>query len=85
MTKDIIDMSNMRTFDKEIEKIKKGDVYTLLYLWSAEFSKSFWLKEPMLFQNICSDASRVQDCWILAKTRVRTAKICPAPKCCIFK
>ena len=26
----------------------------------------------MLFQNICSDASRVQDCWNLAKTRVRT-------------
>ena len=28
----------------------------------------------MLFQNICSDASRVQDSWNLAKTRVRTKK-----------
>ena len=26
----------------------------------------------MLFQNICSDASMVQDYWNLAKTRVRT-------------
>ena len=34
-----------------------GDVYTLLCLRSA-----VWLKEPMLFQNICSDAFRVQDC-----------------------
>ena len=44
------------------------------------------LKEPMLFQNICSVASRVQDCWNLAKTRVRKKQtICPAPKYCIFK
>ena len=26
----------------------------------------------MLFQNICSDASRVRNCWNHAKTRVRT-------------
>ena len=26
----------------------------------------------MLFQNICSDASMVQDCWNLTETRVRT-------------
>ena len=43
------------------------------------------LAEPMLLQNICSDASRVQDCWNLAKTRVTTKNICPAPKCCIFR
>ena len=30
----------------------------------------------MLFQNICS-ASRVQNCWNLAKTRVRTKKNMP--------
>ena len=36
-----------------------GDVYTLLSLWSAELSKAF--KESMIFQNICSDAFRVQD------------------------
>ena len=28
----------------------------------------------MLFQNICRDVSRVQDCWNLAKTRVRTKR-----------
>ena len=46
-----------------------GDVYTLLCLRSAE-----WLKEPMLFQNICGEASKVQDCWNLAKNRVRRKK-----------
>ena len=51
------------------------DVYTLLCLRSAELRKSVWLKEPMLFQNICSDASRVHDYWNLAKTRVRTKKL----------
>ena len=35
-----------------------GDVYTLLRLPIAELSR---LKESMLFQNICSNASRVQD------------------------
>ena len=66
-------MSNVRIF-KEIEKKKLEDVYTLLCLRrSAELSKAFGLfKEPMIFQNICSDASRIQDCWNLAKTRVRT-------------
>ena len=68
MTEDIFDMSNVRNL-KEIEKKKLGDVYTLLCLLSA-----VWLKEPMLFQNICRDASRVQDCWNLAKTRMRTKK-----------
>ena len=52
-----------------------GDVCTLVRLWSAELS--VWLKEPMLFQNICSDATRVQDCWNLAKTRVRTKQNMP--------
>ena len=31
----------------------------------------FRLKEPMPFQNICSDASRVQDCWNLASESIR--------------
>ena len=84
MTEDIFVMSNVRIFNKEIEKKKMEDVNTLLYLRSAELSQVFGFKEPMLFQNICSDASRVQDCWKLAKTRVR-AKKCPAPKYGIFK
>ena len=75
-------MSNVRTF-KEIEMKKTGDVYALLCLRSTELNKC-WLKEPMLFQNICNDPSRVHDCWNLSKTRLRREKICPAPKCCIF-
>ena len=55
-----------------------GDVYTLLCLRSAELSKASGLK-PTLFQNICSDASRVQDCWNLAKTRVGTKKYALSP------
>ena len=61
-----------------------GDVYALLCLRSARLSKAFGLKNLCYFQNICSGASRVHDCWNLAKTRVRTKK-CPAAKCCIFK
>ena len=34
----------------------------------------------MLFQNICNDASRVQDCWNLAKTRVRKKINMPCTK-----
>ena len=57
VTEGIFDMNNVGILE-EIEKKKKmGDVYTLLCLRSA-----VWLKEPMLFQNICSDAFRVQDC-----------------------
>ena len=35
-----------------------------------------WLKKTMLFQNICSDASKVQDYMVhnLAKTRIGTKK-----------
>ena len=62
-----------------------GDVYTLLCLRSAELSKAFGLRNLCLYQHICSDASRVPDCWNLAKTRVRKKKMCPAPKCCLFK
>ena len=40
VTEFIFDMNNVRIF-KEIEKKKMGDVYTLLYLWSAELSKTF--------------------------------------------
>ena len=47
-----------------------GDVYTLLCLRSAELSKAFGLRNICL--NIYSDASMVQDCWNLVKTRVRT-------------
>ena len=74
VAKDIFDMSNMIIF-KEIEKKKRRDVYTLLCLPSAELSKAFDVRKPMIFQNICGDASRVQDGWNLAKTRVRTKQI----------
>ena len=58
-----------------------GDVYTLLCLRSAELRQLFGLRNLyMLFQNICSNASRVQDRWNLTKIRVRTKKKCPAPK-----
>ena len=56
VTEDIFIMSNVLIF-KEIEKKNGGCLY-LLCLRSAELSKAF----AMLFQNICSDASRVQDC-----------------------
>ena len=67
MTEDILDMSNVDFF-KEIEKKKMGDVYTLLCLQSAELSKAFGLRN-LCYSNIyvCSDTSRVQDCWNLAK------------------
>ena len=67
VTEDIFEMSNVRIF-KEIEEKKMVDVYTLLCIRSAELSKA------LHFQNFCSDASRVQDCWNLTKTRVRTKK-----------
>ena len=56
MTKDILDMSNMRIF-KEIEK-KKGDVYTLICLRSAELSKAwdsvFWVRGKAFgLRNLC--------------------------------
>ena len=48
VSEDIFDMSNLRIFNKEIEKKKIADVYTELCIQSAEFSK-----EPsMLFQKI---------------------------------
>ena len=67
MTIDLFDMSNVTIF-KEIEKKQKvGDAYTLLCLRSASLV-SVWLKDPVLLQNSCCDASRVQGCWNLAKT-----------------
>ena len=39
MTEDIFDMSNVIIF-KEVEKKEMGDVYALLCLQSAEFSKA---------------------------------------------
>ena len=44
MTEDIFVMSNVRIFNKEIEKKKMGDVNTLLYRRSAELSKAFGLR-----------------------------------------
>ena len=74
MPEDIFDMSNVRIF-QEIEKKKMGDVYTLLCLWSAELSKAFGIRNlRMLFQ-----ASGVNDCWNLAKTRVRMKKNALSP------
>ena len=72
------------TYLNELREIffkKIGNVYTLLCQLS---SVKLWLKEPMP-QNICSDASRVQNCWNLAKTRIRSKKKIPALKRCIFK
>ena len=43
MTEDVFEMSNVRIF-KEIEKEKMGDVYTLLWLRSAELIKAFGLR-----------------------------------------
>ena len=37
-------MSKVRIFNKEIEKKKMGDVYTLLRLRSAKLSKAFGLR-----------------------------------------
>ena len=77
VTEDIFDMRNVRFF-KEIEKKKMGDVHTLLCLRSAELSKVFGLR------NLCY--SKISVVMLLgAKTRVRGKKVCPAPKCCIFK
>ena len=84
MTEDIVDMSIVRIF-KKLRRKKWEYVSTLLCLFSAELSKGVRLKEPMLFQNICSNASMVQGCWNsnasmvqycwnIAKTRVRTKK-----------
>ena len=61
-----------------------GVVLDCINSWSLHLFFTM-LKEPMLVQNICSDASRVQDCWNLEKTWVRTKNICPVPKCYIFK
>ena len=45
-----------------------GDAYTLLCLRSAELSKAFGLRNLCYSKISCSDASRVPDCWNLAKT-----------------
>ena len=44
MTEQICDMRNVRIFNKEIEKKKMVDVYTLQCLRSAEVSKAFGLR-----------------------------------------
>ena len=67
-------MSNVRIF-KEIAKKKMGDVYTLFYVFGQPSSVKRLAKQPMLLQNSFRDASRVQDCWNLSKTRARTKNI----------
>ena len=47
-----------------------------MFLRSTELSKAFGLRK-LCFQNICSDASRVQDFWNLTNTRVRTKTYMP--------
>ena len=78
VTEDIFDMSNVRIFNKEIEK-KKWGMFIICYVFGQLSSVKSWLKEPMLFQTISGDASRVQDSWNLAKTRVRTKKYALRP------
>ena len=76
----LFDMSNVRIFNKEIEK-KKWGMFILCYVFGqlslVVTYKSVRLEELILFQNICSDASRVQDCWDTAKTQVRKKKNMP--------
>ena len=72
-------VSNVRIF-KEIEKKIMGDV-TLCYVFGHLSS----VKCLVLFQNICSDASMVQDLLESRENSSQNKKLCPAPKCCIFK
>ena len=71
-------MSNVRIF-KEIEKKKMGDVYILFCLRSAEFSKAFGLRNLVCYSKI--------SVLMLLGYRIESErnKICPSPKCCIFK
>ena len=66
-------MSSMGIFE-DIEKKKMRDVLTSLCLWSAELSKAFGLRN-LCYSKISVVMLRVQDCWNLAKTRVRTKKM----------
>ena len=59
MTEDINDMSNVRIFNKEIEKEKKGDAYTLLCLQSAELSKAFGLRSHCYSKISVKDLYRI--------------------------
>ena len=78
MTYDIFDISNVRVL-KEILKKKKWRIFILFYVFGQLSSQSVSLKEPMLFQNTCRDASREQDCWNLTESRVRTKKYALRP------
>ena len=52
MTEDIFDMSNVRVFNKEIEKKKKGVcLYLVICLRPAELSKAFVLRN-LLYSKI---------------------------------
>ena len=85
MTEDIFDMSNVRIFNKEIEKKKMGDVYTLLCFRSAELSKAFSLR------NLCY--SKISVVMLLGTYRISgvSRKLESKRKnmtlhiCCIFK
>ena len=70
VTEDIFYMSNVRIL-KEIEK-RKWVIFILCYVFGQLSSVK---RLAMLFQNICSDASRVHDCRNLAKTLVRSKKM----------
>ena len=63
MTEDIFDMGNLRIF-KEIEK-KNWGKFILCYVFGQMGSVKRLALGPMLFQNICSDASRVHKLNIL--------------------
>ena len=76
---DMFAMSNMRIFNKEIEK-KKGGMFILCYIFGQLSSVNLCYSKMsvvMLLGYRIAGISR--------KLRVRTAKICPAPKCCILK
>ena len=57
--------------------VPRGCLQFVIVVFPDHTHLLFLLKEPMLFQNICSDASRVQDCWNLAKNLSRKEKKMP--------
>ena len=77
-------MSNVRIF-KEIDKKKMGDVYTLLCLQSAELSKALGLSNLCYSKISVVMLLRYRIAEISQKLDSKRKKICPAPKCCIFK
>ena len=84
MTEVIFDMSIVRIF-KEIEKKTMGNFYTLLWLWSAEFSKSFGLRNLCYSKISAMMLLGYRNAGISRKPRVRMILICLASKCSILK